>query len=64
MVRQVTTSNFTTIFPEEQSQTIMFMIIMMIIKTHKDVVTPFTNDPADIKGLRAKQPRIFLLTMT
>ena len=33
---------------------------MMIIKTHKDVVTPFTNDPADFKGLRAKQPRNFV----
>ena len=32
---------------------------MMIIKTHKDVVTPLTNDPADFKGLRAKQPRFF-----
>ena len=42
MVRQLTTSNFTNFFDKEQNQ-------KMIIKTHKDDVTPFTNDPADTK---------------
>ena len=31
----------------------------MIMKTIKDVLTPFTNDPADYKGSREINPRFF-----